>query len=94
MNTPTGTEMAPVTPAWMRAVSYTHLDVYKRQLQGVFDGDLAVALDRAAAFCRVVSAGRASTSEGEVAAARAADLLGTAEDLSAAAGAWRRDQLA
>jgi hypothetical protein len=63
-------------------------------LQGVFDGDLAVALDRAAAFCRVVSAGRASTSEGEVAAARAADLLGTAEDLSAAAGAWRRDQLA
>src|SRR5699024_1971086 len=27
-------------------------------LAGVFEGDLAVALDRAAAFCQVVSAGR------------------------------------
>ncbi len=62
-------------------------------LEGVFDADLAVALDRAAAFCRVVSAGRASTSEGELAATLAADLLSTADDLTAAAGAWRRDEL-
>src|SRR6478752_5295498 len=31
-------------------------------LRGVFEGDLAVALERAAAFCRVVSAGRADIS--------------------------------
>lgn len=29
-------------------------------LRGVYDGDVAVALDRAAAFCRVVASGRAS----------------------------------
>ncbi len=63
-------------------------------LRGVFEGDLAVALERAAAFARVVSAGRASTSEGEAAAHRAADLLGTAEDLTASAKAWRRGDLA
>jgi len=62
-------------------------------LRGVFDGDLAVALDRAAAFCRVVSAGRASTSEGEGSATLAADLLTTAGDLAAAAAAWRRGEL-
>ena len=28
-------------------------------LRGVFEGDLAVALERAAAFCRVVASGRA-----------------------------------
>ena len=62
-------------------------------LRGVFDGDFAVALERAAAFCRVVSAGRASVSDGELAATRAADLLGTADDLSAAARAWHRGEL-
>lgn len=63
-------------------------------LAGVFDGDLAVALERAAAFCRVVAAGRADRSEGEEAASRAAHLLDTADDLAAAASLWRRDQLA
>ncbi len=62
-------------------------------LAGVFEGDLAVALDRAAAFCRVVSAGRADLSEGEAAAHRAAQLLLTADDLAAAATLWRRSQL-
>ncbi len=33
-------------------------------LAGVFEGDLAVALERAAAFCRVVAAGRADRSRG------------------------------
>lgn len=62
-------------------------------LQGVFDGDLAVALERAAAFCRVVAAGRADRSEGATAARRAAQLLSTADDLAADAVLWRRDAL-
>lgn len=63
-------------------------------LRGVFEGDLAVALERAAAFARVVSAGRAAESEGEAAATQAADLLATAEDLTASARAWRQGALA
>ena len=35
-------------------------DLADEILRGVFDGDLGVALHRAAAFCRVVSAGQAS----------------------------------
>jgi hypothetical protein len=62
-------------------------------LAGVFDGDLAVALERAAAFCRVVAAGRADRSEGEEAATRAAHLLDTADDLTAAAALWRQGVL-
>src|SRR5688500_7667966 len=33
-------------------------------LRGVFEGDLAVALERAAAFCRVISSGRADLAHG------------------------------
>lgn len=62
-------------------------------LRGVFEGDLAVALERAAAFCRVVSAGRAELSEGERTAYQAAHLVDTAQDLEAAAALWRREQL-
>jgi len=62
-------------------------------LAGVFEGDLAVALERAAAFCRVVAAGRADRSEGEEAATRAAHLLDTADDLTAAASLWRQGEL-
>lgn len=62
-------------------------------LAGVFDGDLDVALERAAAFCRVVAAGRADRSDGEEAADRAAHLLDTADDLAAAAALWRRNEL-
>ncbi len=62
-------------------------------LRGVFDGDFAVALERAAAFCRVVSAGRAEVSEGEPAAQSASALQGTAVDLAAAAAAWRQGDL-
>lgn len=62
-------------------------------LAGVFEGDLAVALERAAAFCRVVAAGRADRSEGEEAATRAAHLLDTADDLTAAASLWRHGEL-
>jgi hypothetical protein len=62
-------------------------------LAGVFEGDLAVALERAAAFCRVVAAGRADRSEGEEAATRAAHLMDTADDLTAAASLWRLGEL-
>jgi hypothetical protein len=71
-------------------------------LRGVFEGDLAVALERAAAFCRVISAGRAdrahTTDSHDAAAAaqqtrRAASMLSTGEDLEACARLWRADQL-
>lgn len=62
-------------------------------MRGVFEGDLSVALERAAAFCRVVSAGRAEVSEGHDAAERAASVLVMADDLSACARLWRTDSL-
>ena len=63
-------------------------------LAGVFEGDLAVALERAAAFCRVGAAPRPDRSEGEEAATRAAHLMDTADDLTAAASLWRLGELA
>jgi len=71
-------------------------------LHGVFAGDLAVALERAGAFCRVVVAGRVhradewEASEPDAAAAltrSSAALRDTAEDLEAAAGLWRSRDL-
>jgi hypothetical protein len=71
-------------------------------LTGVFSGDLAVALERAGAFCRVSSTGRARRaaeleSTDELAALAltrtAAALLTTAEDLEAAARLWRAGEL-
>jgi hypothetical protein len=71
-------------------------------LTGVFDGDLAVALERAAAFCRVTSTGRAHRATDleatdELAAAAltrtAAALLTTADDLEATARLWRAGEL-
>jgi hypothetical protein len=71
-------------------------------LGGVFDGDLAVALERAAAFCAVVAAGRAEVAhdrdrEDEDGAsrltARAASIQTTGLDLRAAATAWRAGTL-
>jgi hypothetical protein len=62
-------------------------------LAGVFEGDFAVALERAAAFCRVVAAGRADRSEGEESATRAAHLMDTADDLTGAATLWRLGEL-
>jgi hypothetical protein len=71
-------------------------------LTGVFEGDLAVALQRAAAFCRVVSAGRAEranstdATDPEAAGAqtkRAASMLSTADDLAACARLWQVGEL-
>ncbi len=58
-------------------------------LRGVFDGDLGVALERAAAFCRVIAAGRADLSTGEEAAEQAANVLVLGDDLAACARLWR-----
>jgi len=64
-------------------------------LSSAFDGDLADALDRAAAFCRVVSAGRAhDTPADDLTHSRlAAGNITMAENLSRAATAWRAGQL-
>ncbi|WP_369407291.1 hypothetical protein [Janibacter corallicola] len=62
-----------------------------RILRGVFDGDLAVALERAAAFCRVVATGRAHEDEGDLPSASA--MVTTAEDLEACARLWRSGRL-
>lgn len=71
-------------------------------LGGVFRGDLAVALERAGAFARVVATGRACRADDcgdtDPSAAseltrRSASLLRTAEDLEAAANLWRTADL-
>lgn len=68
-------------------------------LTGVYAGDLDVALERAGAFCRVVVAGRALRADDEceddasMLTRRAASLQQTAEDLEAAARAWRARDL-
>jgi hypothetical protein len=62
-------------------------------MRGVFEGDLAVALERASAFCRVVSAGRADISSGDESAEQAANVLVMAEDLTVCARLWRANAL-
>jgi len=71
-------------------------------LRGVFAGDFAVALDRAASFCRVQAAGAAGladdydATEPERASTfttRALRLDTYAADLTAGAGLWRRESL-
>ncbi|PCE14773.1 DNA-directed RNA polymerase subunit beta [Microbacterium sp. SZ1] len=72
-------------------------------LRGAFRGDFAVALDRAAAFCRVQSSGATHTADDyevtEPARAselttRALRLSSYAQDLSASAVLWRQGALA
>lgn len=72
-------------------------------LTGAFAGDFDVALLRAAAFCRVVAVGRsvhadaadlADEARGTALTTSARRLLHTAEDLEAAAAAWREGTLA
>lgn len=71
-------------------------------LSGVFAGDLAVALERGAAFCRVLSTGAAFDADGvedlDPDGARrltrgASSLIRTAEELELAADLWRRGRL-
>ena len=81
----------PSGPAEIKALA-------DRILEGAYTGDFAVALERAAAFCRVVASGRAERAErhdghDDDLAARealsAARLGDTARDLTKAASAWR-----
>jgi hypothetical protein len=78
------------------------LEVADRILRGVFAGDLGIALDRAAAFCRVESAGATSIADDQDAASperaseltiRAARLATTAAELTACARLARADSL-
>jgi hypothetical protein len=78
------------------------LEVADRILRGVFEGDLGIALDRAAAFCRVEAAGATSIADDQDAASperaselttRAARLATTAEELTACARLARSDSL-
>ena len=71
-------------------------------LTGVYEGDLAVALERAGAFCRVISTGRAELAQDAELSApqlarndtlQAAALLTTGEELERAARAWRAGTL-
>lgn len=72
-------------------------------MRGVFDGDFAVALDRAASFCRVQASGathladdyeRTEPERSSDLTARALRLSDYAADLTACAALWRRDGLA
>src|SRR5690606_37120892 len=91
-----GMPVAPVSHGIAGVVEPPGVDEMRqlsdRILSGVFDGDLATALERAAAFCRVIATGRAHLEDGDVAAASA--MVGTAEDLEAGAHLWRRGHLA
>lgn len=78
------------------------IEVVDAVLSGVFAADLAVALERAAAFCRVLATG--SAIDADFVADRDVDLAGrmtrgasslvrTAEELERAAGMWRAGNL-
>lgn len=74
-------------------------------LRGVFEGDVAVALERASSFCRVVAAGRGARDTAPSAGSReeiamwpddlrrGAAMLTMAEDLHACARAWSAGKL-
>ncbi|MHB1234706.1 MAG: DNA-directed RNA polymerase subunit beta [Microbacteriaceae bacterium] len=73
-----------------------------RILRGVFDGDFAVALERAAAFCRVVAAGSASVADdmepnsperATELTVRALRLTQTAAEFTSCARLWRSGSL-
>ncbi|WP_426301554.1 hypothetical protein [Arthrobacter sp. R-11] len=71
-------------------------------LSGAFDGDFDVALERSAAFCRVVALGQATIADSAEHASESHaskltrsshQLVKTAEDLEHAANAWRLGEL-
>lgn len=62
-------------------------------LHGAFTGDFAVALDRAAAFCHVVAAGRADIAPDHDDVRRAVRVQDLANDLAACARLWRTGDL-
>ncbi|HEV7184193.1 MAG TPA: DNA-directed RNA polymerase subunit beta [Leifsonia sp.] len=77
-------------------------ELANRILRGLFEGDFAVALDRAAAFCRVTAAGCASVADDQDATqperaseltTRALRFARTAEELTSCARLWRHESL-
>lgn len=62
-------------------------------LRGAFTGDFAVALERAAAFCHVVSAGRHDRAGAAPAPLAGDQLLTFISDLVACAALWRAGKL-
>ena len=62
-------------------------------LRGVFTGDFAIALERAAAFCHVVASGRAEVARGHSELDRAVKLQDMAHDLAENARLWRNGDL-
>ncbi|WP_368497225.1 DNA-directed RNA polymerase subunit beta [Herbiconiux sp. A18JL235] len=71
-------------------------------LRGLFTGDFAIALERAAAFCRIMAQGCASIADdAEIGAPETASTLTTralrfetiGDDLSSSAALWRHDGL-
>lgn len=62
-------------------------------LSGVFDGDFALALERAAAFAHVVASGRAEVSIGVPEVQRALRLQDLARDLADCGRSWRAGEL-
>lgn len=71
-------------------------------LTGAFDGEFDVALERTAAYCRVIALGQAEQADAAelshpdratLMTSRAHALLKTAEDLESAATSWRRGEL-
>ena len=77
-------------------------DLTDAVLSCVYSGDLAVALERAAAFCRILATGAAFDADAREAAdpdgadrmtRGASGLLRTAEELEQSAGYWRRGTL-
>lgn len=73
-----------------------------RILRGLFTGDFAVALDRAASFCRIMSQGCVSIADdAEIGAPETASTLTTralrfetiGDDLAESASLWRHDSL-
>jgi len=78
------------------------VDLVDAILRGVFRGDFSVALERAAAYCRVQASGATHTADdyeptepqrASDLTRRALRLTSYAEDLAAAAAAWRRGML-
>lgn len=102
-----GTEVLPTIDALVAGAPQPTgpeelIEVTDRIFRGVFEGDFAIALDRAAAFCRIEAAGLTSLADDQDAAAseRAAEFTRRAlryselaVDLTASARLWRSDSL-
>jgi hypothetical protein len=102
-----GTEVLPtidpiVAGAPLPAGPQEITELADRILRGAFDGDFALALERAAAFCRVTAAGALSVADDQDASdpersseltTRAQRLVITADELMACARMSRADSL-